>query len=264
MGDELRVSEHDGILELVIDRPHKANAMTDAMFDTLRDSLTRFEDEPLLRVMLIRSIGKLFSAGADIGPHLAPDAYRGGQDTRLRYKRRFHDLFDRLENVEKPVVVAHQGACIGGALELSLSCDFRLAAASARYLLPEHEFALLPGAGGISRLTRLCGPHWARWMIMAGEPVDAEQALRIGLVHTVYPDETFAAQVDAFCAKLARGPMEMMAMAKQVIELSVDLDRTQARNAERIAQSVLFTGPEHPQAVEAWHQRKASKKRPAE
>src|SRR5207247_308535 len=93
----------------------------------------------------------------------------------------------------------------------------------------------LPGSGGISRLTRIVGPHWARWLVMAGEQVGAEQALLMGLVHDVYADEEFETRVMAFCTKLARQPYEVLGLAKLSIELAADLDRTQGRNVERIA-----------------------------
>jgi enoyl-CoA hydratase/carnithine racemase len=157
----------------------------------------------------------------------------------------FQRLGDELESVEKPVVIAHQGTCLGGALELSLSCDFRLAAHRARYGLPEIDMGMIPGSGGTSRLTRLIGPHWARWLIMLNRQVDAERALLMGLVHEVYPDEDFESSVQAFCRHLASQPPEALAAGKLAIELSVDLGRAQGRNIERLAASTLYFGAEH-------------------
>ena len=144
---------------------------------------------------------------------------------------------------------------------MSLSCDFRLAAASASYALPEIEIGALPGSGGISRLTRIAGPHWARWLVMAGEHLTAEQALNIGIVHAVYPDATFAAQVRAFCVKLATRPYELLGLAKLSIELAADLDRAQARNVERISNSILFTGDEHKLLLQQLLDRQAAKRK---
>jgi enoyl-CoA hydratase len=132
-------------------------------------------------------------------------------------------------------------------LELSLSCDFRLAAKAARYCLPEIDIGALPGSGGVSRLTRIAGPHWARWLVMAGEQVTSDQALQMGFIHAVYADENFDSQVQAFCAKLAKQPYEV-------------LGRAQARNVERIANSMLFTGAEHKALVQAFLERQAAKR----
>jgi enoyl-CoA hydratase/carnithine racemase len=147
---------------------------------------------------------------------------------------------------------------------MSLSCDFRLAAASARYGLPEIDIGALPGSGGVSRLTRIAGPHWARWLVMAGEQVNAEQAMNMGIVHAVYADEEFEQRTRAFCTKLARQPYEVLGLAKLSIELATDLDRTQARNVERISNSILFTGSEHKALVQAFLDRQAAKRKARE
>jgi enoyl-CoA hydratase len=126
--------------------------------------------------------------------------------------------------------------------------------------LPEIDTGALPGSGGVSRLTRIAGPHWARWLVMAGEQVTSDQALQMGFIHAVYADENFDSQVQAFCAKLAKQPYEVLGLAKLSIELAVDLDRAQARNVERIANSMLFTGAEHKALVQAFLERQAAKR----
>lgn len=260
MSEHLLVQEQNGILEIVLSRPEKLNAISDAMVIKLASAVERFAVERDLRLMLIRSTGKFFSAGMEISSDISPDV-SSTLDGRAWYRNKFHKLFDELEAIEKPIVVAHQGPCLGGGLEMSLSCDFRLAAKSARYGLPEIDIGALPGSGGISRLTRIAGPHWARWLVMAGEQVSAEQALNMGIVHAVFDDEEFEARVQAFCAKLVKQPYEVMGLAKLSIELAKDLDRTQARNVERIANSILFTGAEHKDLVAAFLQRQAEKRK---
>jgi enoyl-CoA hydratase/carnithine racemase len=208
---------------------------------------------------LIRANGKYFTSGVEISADISP-ADGSTLDGRAWYRKKYHALFDELESIEKPIVAAHQGICLGGGLEMSLSCDFRLATASARYGLPEIDIGALPGSGGVSRLTRIAGPHWARWLVMAGEQVSAEEGLRMGFVHAVYPDESFQDSVQAFCARLAKQPYEVLGLAKLSIELAADLDRSQARNVERIANSMLFTGQEHKSLVAAFMERQAAKR----
>jgi enoyl-CoA hydratase/carnithine racemase len=143
---------------------------------------------------------------------------------------------------------------------MSLSCDFRFAAASARYQLPEIDIGVIPGSGGTSRLVRFVGAHWARWMVLAGESVSAEQALSMGLVHDVFPDENFEVRVRAFCEKLTKLPPEAVAISKLTIEMVADLDRQQARNVERLGNSVLFQGAEYKNLVTAMIERLSSKR----
>lgn len=245
----LLVSERDNILECVLNRPEKYNALNVEMADRLFDASQVFSERRDLRVMLIRANGKYFSAGADLNGGLFPDPNeKSPSGFRRSYRNRptsLHPLHDEFEAIEKPIVVAHHAPCLGGALEMSLSCDFRLAAKSARYALPETGIGALPGSGGTSRLTRLVGPAWARWFIMANLPMEAERALMIGLVHDVYPDDEFEKRVWDFCLHLAKQPPETVAASKLAIELVADLDRAQARNVERLAVSSLVFGEEH-------------------
>jgi enoyl-CoA hydratase/carnithine racemase len=244
----LLVSERDNILDVVLNRPEKYNAMNIDMANRLFDASQMFAERRDLRVMLIRANGRYFSAGADLNGGLLPDPEESSPSGfRRSYRTRptsLHPLFDELEAIEKPIVVAHHAPCLGGALEMSLSCDFRLASSSAQYSLPETSIGAIPGSGGTSRLTRLVGPHWARWLIMANLPVSAERALMIGLVHEIYPDDVFEQRVWDFCIHLSKQPPETLAAAKLAIELAADLDRAQARNVERLAVSSLVMGEE--------------------
>ena len=240
--------DRDGILEVIFNRPDKYNAINQEMADGLLEAALDFRDRNDLRVMLIRAKGRYFCAGTDLTDIDMPDPRGSFSRARTWYRTgrgSFHSLFDELEAIEKPVVVAHQGPCLGGGFELSLSCDFRLAADSARYRMPEIDIGVIPGSGGTSRLTRIIGPHWTRWFVMAGESASAERALAMGLVHDVYPDDVFESRVQAFCEKLAGLPPEAMAIGKLTIEMATDLDRQQARNAERMGNSMLFLGDEH-------------------
>jgi enoyl-CoA hydratase/carnithine racemase len=111
----------------------------------------------------------------------------------------------------------------------------------------------------VSRLTRLVGPHWARWFIMANLKMGAEKAAAIGLVHEVYPDEGFADHVWSFCRHLAAQPPETVGAAKLAIELAADLDRAQARNVERLTASGLYFGDENAGLMAAMKARLAAK-----
>jgi enoyl-CoA hydratase len=262
--EQLLVTERQGILEVIFNRPEKYNAISDAMWDGLRKAAYLFGARRDLRVMLIRAQGKYFSAGSDLNTETTPEFAGSTLDGRHWFRNKWHELYDEFESIEKPIVAAHQGPCLGGALEMSLSCDFRLASSSARYGLPEIEIGALPGSGGISRLTRLAGPHWARWLVMAGEQVTAEQALSMGIVHAVYPVESFESDARSFCVRLAALPYEVLGLAKLSIELAVDLDRAQARNVERISSSILFTGKEHKALLYAFLERQAAKRKERE
>jgi enoyl-CoA hydratase/carnithine racemase len=261
MTDHVSVHDADGVLEFRLNRPEKLNAITPAMFQALGAAVARFAADPALRVMVITATGPYFTSGLEVTADISPPAGSSTLEGRAWYRHTYHRLFDEIEAIEKPIVAAHQGHCFGGGLELSLSCDFRLAARSATYRLPEIDIGALPGSGGVSRLTRIAGPHWARWLVMAGERVTADDAVTMGFVHRVHDDALFADAVQAFCRKLATQPYEMMGLAKLSIELAQDLGRAQGRNVERIANSMLFTGAEHKAMVDAFLERQTARRR---
>jgi enoyl-CoA hydratase len=247
------LTENDGaILIATLNRPEKLNALSGQLMALFEAALHRFRDTPALKVMLIRATGRYFSAGADMRSGGASGNEQVKQDTASGIRERhrlqlhgMHRIYDEMEAIEKPIVVAHQATCLGGGLEMSMSCDFRLAAKSARYGFPEGKFGVLPASNGVSRLTRLVGTHWARYIIMANLPVDADRALMMGLVHEVYADATFAEDVMNFCRHLAVQNGEQMGAAKIAIELARDLGLAQGRNVERMANSALMLNPEY-------------------
>lgn len=251
----LLVTVEDAILVATLNRPEKLNALSGQTMGLFEEALHRFRDSPELKVMLIRATGRYFCAGADMreGSNEPPRIDRTGVAIRERHRLQLHGMqriYDEMEHIEKPIVVAHQGPCVGGGLEMSLSCDFRLAAKSASYAFPEGKFGVLPASNGVSRLARIIGTHWTRYLIMANLPADADRALIMGLVHEVFPDDTFEEEVMKFCSHLAAQHAEQMGAAKIAIELARDLGLDQARQVERMANSALMLNPDYLAGVE--------------
>jgi enoyl-CoA hydratase len=260
----LIVEQIGSILRVTLNRPDKLNALNAELLTALAAAVSRYATDAELRVFLIRSTGRYFCAGADlVGGSPVPDT-NSSSTVREWYRSALgpgmRSLYDELEAIEKPFVVAHHAPCVGGGLELSLSCDFRLAARSARYSFPEAKLGSIPATGGVSRLTRLVGAHWSKWMILGNQSIDAEQALHIGLVHAVYDDDEFEAKVMAFCETLAAAPPEMMAMAKVTIDLVADATPGRARIIERMGQSILQVGEESANLLAAMQAKLGAKK----
>jgi enoyl-CoA hydratase len=266
MSPHARREDEDGIIYVTFTRPEKRNAVSLEMFAMIRDAVDDLRAKDHLRVLVIQAEGDFFTGGKDVAD-LRTNVGEGtdgtirGSNMRAQYRvEADHDLFDALEQVEKPVVLAAQGACLGVGVEMGVSCDFRLAAEGAVFGLPEvANLAVLPGSGGISRLTRLVGPHWARWMAMACEPIDAQQALAIGLVHAVYPADEFSERVHAFARKLAAMPREALGIAKVAIDIADSVDRANARVFDRFAQTLLFMSDDFKQRVDAFNQASAAR-----
>jgi enoyl-CoA hydratase/carnithine racemase len=273
-------TDADGIVTLTFTRPEKLNAVSPQMWNYIRDTLEEFAGRDDLRALVITAEGKYFTAGNDqverddlLGRSGPPVWFREGVNideipkiSIRREYRRLHLLFDEFEAVEKPIIVAIQGRCLGVGVEMAVSCDFRLAADQASFWVPEIvRVGALPGSGGISRLTRLVGPHWARWLSMAGQEVSAELALTMGLVHAVYPAESFAADVQAFARKLIEIPADLLGAAKIGIDMAADVDRTSARNFDRLANTIFLTSPGYLQQKRDFEHRSSDRsQRPAE
>jgi enoyl-CoA hydratase len=257
--DEIRRSDDDGVVTLTLTRDDKMNAMTPGMFEVLEQAVRDLGDRDDLRALVITAEGRFFTAGLDVSS-LRLDVGTGtdgtvrGSNIRRQYRAEaHHDLFDEIEQVEKPVVLAAQSHCMGVGIELGASCDFRFASDAATFGLPEvPNLAVIPGSGGISRLTRLIGPHWAKWLVMAGEVIDAPTARELGFVHAVYPAAEFAERVDQFARRLAAMPREALGLAKVAIDTAATVDRRTAREFDRMAQTLLFTSDDFRDHVNAF------------
>jgi len=235
--------EKDGVIILTFNRPRKLNAVNRHMREVIAQAVEDLRDRRDLRILLIKSTGAYFTAGVDIRENGMSDGTQGVDQTMAEYRRDYrrplHMLHDEMEEVEKPIVMAIQGVCLGLGVEMSGSADFRLASENARFGLPEIDIGVIAGSGGTSRFTRLCGIGWSKWLNMAGEQIDARTAQIAGFVQAVYPADTFDDEVWAFCQRLLSRPEEVQAASKLAVELAYDLDRNSARRVERIVNGPL-------------------------
>jgi len=241
MKEDITRADRDGVIVVTLNRPEKRNAMTIAMRETLFRAVDDLRDNDDLRVLMIRAEGPFFTAGIDVKEHYAlyPPS-RGMQEFRRDYRRNIHRFLDEMEAVEKPIVMAINGPCLGLGVEMAGAVDFRLASSDARFALPEVDMGIIAGSGGTSRIVRLCGVGWAKWLGMAGEAIDAQTALAAGLVQAVWSPDEFDDKAMGFCRRLAGKPIDAVGMAKLAIDLCRDLDRSGGRTLERIANTPLI------------------------
>lgn len=245
-------SNHDGVVTVTFDRQAKLNAISPQMTELLWEAVRTLDGDEDVRVMVICAVGPYFTAGIDI-THIDIS-----ERTPSQYRRDYLEhtrLYDEFESIDKPIVLAAQGTCFGAGVEMAVSCDFRFAATTATFQLPEINLAVIPGSGGISRITRIVGPQWAKWLAMAAQPIDAERALAIGLVHEVCPADELHDRVDAFAKQLAGLPREAVGVAKLTVDLCANTDPASARHVEQLANAVLAFGDEHKGRVAAFNER---------
>ena len=176
-----------------------------------------------------------------------------------RVARDIHNVFNEIEGMEVPVIAAINGVAAGGGMELALSCDFRIAADTAKLGFPENNVGLIPGSGGCSRLVKLVGLARAKRLVMSGEMVTAERGLALGLVEEVVPAAGLREHALAFAKTLEVKAPLALGLAKIVLNACANVDPDTGRHFERIGQSVLKTTEDHLEGARAF----VEKRKPA-
>ena len=240
---------------LTLNRP-PANAYDSAMLAELRSAALRVAEDPAVRVAVVRSDNpKFFCAGADISR--LKDAPRAWFAHFLTLAQEAADAICR---TPKLFIAAINGHCIGGGLEIALSCDFRWAAAGKYQLgLAEANLGLSPGMGGTQRLPRLIARGKALQMLVTGDPVEPAEALAIGLVDKVVPAESLDAEVMAFARKLASGATLAQGLMKLAVNNGLETSLAQGLVIERAYQGQLFASDDAAEGVRAFLEKRPPK-----
>jgi enoyl-CoA hydratase/carnithine racemase len=256
MAELVIVERRDQILEIVLNRPDKRNAINFDMYDQLEGAIRKVERAQGVRAVLLRGEGKVFSAGVDVTNFLLlAQRYGEGWQQRMRtITRAFQEVLTRLERLELPTIALLHGYCLGLALELALACDMRIAAEETILGLPETRLGMIPDVGGTARLTRLVGPARAKELIFTGRQITAAEAAQWGLVNHVVPGERLQTRGDELAAEIAEAAPLAVGMAKRVIDGLHDLER--GLQLEGWAQSQLFQSQDFLEAVQAFMQKR--------
>jgi len=176
--------EKERIGTITINRPTKLNALNDETINELFDILGKIKRDDNIWCVIITGSGKAFVAGADVG-ELAELTSHAAEEKMLKGQ----DLYNRIENLGKPVIAAINGFALGGGCEMAIACTIRIASEDAKIGLPEINLGIMPGYGGTQRLARLIGKGKAMEMLLTGEAISAQEAYRVGLVTAVHPKD---------------------------------------------------------------------------
>ncbi len=211
---------------LTINRPEKLNALDRLTMQEIDRAVAAAREDPEVGVVIVTGIGeKAFVAGADVAELAAQSPVEG-----TAYSRAGQTVLDRLESLGKPSLAALNGYTLGGGLELAMACTLRIASDSARLGQPETTLGIIPGYGGTQRLSRLVGRGRASELILTGEPIDAAEAYRIGLVNRVVPSAQLLPASEALARTiLSRGPLAIRYALRAIHQ---GLEMTQAGGLE--------------------------------
>ncbi|MFI1566360.1 enoyl-CoA hydratase/isomerase family protein [Streptomyces sp. NPDC020490] len=249
--------EADGhVAHLTLDRPEALNALTPEARDRVVALLDSASADPAVRAVVLTGAGRGFCAGADLrggaaaGERLPGDVAR---TLRLGAQRLIAAVLD----CEKPVIAAVNGTAAGLGAHLAFACDLVLAAESARFIEVFVRRGLVPDGGGAYLLPRLIGPQRAKELMFFGDALTAADAARLGLVNRVVPDGELDATARAWAARLAAGPTRALALAKQLVNASLDTDRAAAFAAEAAAQEINMTTRDAQEGVRSFVERRS-------
>jgi enoyl-CoA hydratase len=254
LSDPILRSERRGAVALLtLDRPKSLNALDRALLEALGEEIGRVAASDL-RALVLTGEGRAFAAGADIAQMQALSPVEGEAFSRLG-----HDVTAALEELAVPTIAAVNGFALGGGCEIALACDWIYASTKARFGQPEVNLGLLPGFGGTTRLVRRVGIAWAKELVLSGEPIAAEDALRIGLVNRLFePDELVDAAVAAGEKIASKGPLAVAA-AKRVMQQGQDADVRTAHALEQQAFGLSFATVDRAEGMAAFLEKRDPK-----
>ena len=244
----------DGVATLRLDRPERRNAIDDGMRAEMIAALEEAAGDPAVRALVITGTGSAFCAGGDVrgmrNRLAAPQedvAFNG-----WRRQQRTHRAVALLHTMPKPTIAAVNGAAAGLGCDVALSCDFIMAGESAQFTMSFIARGLIPDGGGMYFLPRRVGLARAKELIFTGRRVGAAEALAIGMVERVVPDADLAASAQEWARALSAGSPAALALAKSVMDRSLEMSFEQVLAEGAKAQALCYTTAEHRASVEAF------------
>ena len=247
MSELVRSERRGSVAVLTLNRPQALNALDRALLNALGAALAEVARDDTARALVLTGEGRAFAAGADIAE------MRGLDPTEAtRFSKLGHETFAAFEALSIPTVAAVNGFELGGGCELALACDWIYASEKARFGQPEVALGLIPGFGGTSRLARRVGAAWAKELVLGGDPIRADEALRIGLANRVFPADELIPKTIGICESIAaKGPLAI-ALAKEVIHQGQDADVRIAHSLEQQAFGLIFASEDRREGMDAF------------
>jgi 2-(1,2-epoxy-1,2-dihydrophenyl)acetyl-CoA isomerase len=239
--DSVRIEVREGVGIISLNRPRRHNAENDAAREALGRAFRQVRGDLAVRSVLLRGEGPSFCSGRDKTGSLQPNA----AGSYISLIKTAQDIRREQLAIEKPILCAMQGHVIGAGAELALGCDMRIVAEDLKFSLPEVGFGIVADTGSSTRLTALVGPARAKWMLISGVPIGAEDALAWGLAEWRVPREALDQLAFELARILASRPAKAAACQKQLIDDVAFGSADEGLKREMLVQLELFDGPEY-------------------
>lgn len=253
MTDGVRVERDGPVATVTLDRPDALNALTIPMKVALAESLRSLAEDRAVRSVILTGAGRAFCAGQD----LAEREDRAAAPLDVEIRDRYIPIVRALRSMGQPVIAAINGVAAGAGAALAFACDLRLAGADARFVLAFGRIGLVPDSGATWFLPRLVGSARAAELALAGDAVDAEAALRMGLVSRVVPGDRLLDEARLLADRLAAGSAPALAGTKRLLDEAWRSDLETAMAAEAMEQGRLGAGPDHAEGLAAFREKRA-------
>lgn len=250
MPQPILTAARDGVLTLTFNRPDRMNALDRAAARALFEALVAVRDDDSVRAVVLTGNGRGFCAGADLAE--GEQSYTPNRATVKSPIGEFTQAAMALDQIDKPVIAAVNGAAVGAGLSYALACDRRIAAASARFAAVFVRRGLVPDCGITYYLPRLVGLARATDLLLTGRMIDAPEALAMGLVDEVCPDEELAERAQAYAASLARGASVAVELTRRAVRRSFERGLEDAIAFESWAQRVAQSTDDVKEGVRAF------------
>jgi len=243
---------HSHIALIQLNRPKLLNALSTDLMRELVDALFFLEDSKETRVIILTGNERAFAAGADIGQMAEASPIDQINDNRFR-------TWKQLPLITKPIIAAVNGFALGGGCELAMSCDFIIAGDSAKFGQPEIKIGTIPGAGGTQRLTRAIGKSKAMLHILTGEPMDAFQAEKNGLVAKVVPSETLLQETFEIAKMISNRAPVAVKLAKEAMNMAFEASLKDGLEYERRNFYLTFSSKDQKEGMKAFLEKREPK-----
>ncbi len=255
MSENLKFEISNKIATITLDRPEKLNAFTDEMVDAWLAALEECRTSSAVNVIVMTGTGRAFTTGGDV------DKFPGNAvATPVRVKSRISEGIQRLpfklETIDKPVIAAVNGLALGGGLDIALMCDMRFAAESAKFAETYAKLGLIPGVGGAHFLPRVVGPAKALEMLWSAEWIDAQEALRIGLVNRVFPDDQLMEKTYEFARRIANGAPLSIRTIKRLVWQGMTTDLRTSLDMVASNMPIIRGSEDHQEALLAMKEKR--------
>ncbi|HET9083901.1 MAG TPA: enoyl-CoA hydratase-related protein [Candidatus Limnocylindrales bacterium] len=252
MTDGLRVEVDGAVATLTLDRPEALNALTVPVKVALREAFESLAADRDVRAVILTGAGRAFSAGQDLAEREQPDA----APLEVEVRERYNPIIRAIRSMGQPVIAAVNGVAAGAGASLAFACDLRICAEEARFVLAFGRIGLVPDTGATWFLPRIVGRAKATELALAGDQVDATEALRLGLVSRVVPGDRLLDEARALAERIAEGAPLATALTKEALERSATITLDEALEGEAKLQGIAGASRDHAEGLAAFREKR--------